>query len=190
MECLNGLCTDPEVCTCLWGFQNVGNSFNCTRFENSIITFSLKGKLTSSEGEVLSSLNISELGIFNDYKFVNLLLSRNTPYIPNEEPVITLNCSSNNTHSEIQNVEVVFECEIETVTRVTKTKTSDSTGTYHQKNEKHSLETKQNKNETSFELIINALSYIEKEKIRNDYFDEDTTEGVKHWCPSSNTIKG
>lgn len=188
-ECLNGLCTDPEVCTCLWGFQSVGNSSNCTRSESSIISYSSKGKLTSSEGEVLSSLNISEIGIFNDNKFVNLLLSRNTPYIPNEEPVITLTCSSNKPHSEIQNVEVVFECEIENVTRVTKTTTSDTAGTFYQKNEENSLETQQNKNETSFELILNALSYIEKEKIRNDYFDQDTTEDVKHWCHSSNITK-
>lgn len=190
-ECLNGLCTDPEVCTCLWGFQSVGSSSNCTRSNNSSISYSLKGKLTSSEGEVLSSLNISEIAIFNGNNFVNLLLTTNKPYFPSEESVITLNCSSNNNpDSEIQNVEVVFECEIETVTRVTKTKTSDTTGTYYQKNEINSLETKKIKNETSFELIINALSYIEKEKIRNDYFDKDTTEDVKHWCLSSNTTKG
>lgn len=188
-KCINGLCMDPEVCTCLWGFQSVGNSYNCTRSYNTILSYSLKGKLPSSGGEILSSLHLSQSGIFDDNTFLNLLLSRNTPYFSNEEPVITLNCSSNNPDSEIQNVEVVFECEIETVTRETKTNTSDTTGTYYQKNQNNSLETEKTKNESSFELIINALPYIEKENITNNYFDKDTTE-VERWCLSSSRING
>lgn len=68
-----------------------------------------------SEEKEISPPKISILSNLDDCVLLKMMHSKNLPYLCDAESVITLNCSSN---YSVQEGELIFECEIETVTLV------------------------------------------------------------------------
>lgn len=174
-ECLNGLCTDPEICTCLWGFLSLGNSSNCSIVEISALSCSFRGLMilsNESEEQDISPINISILSNLNDCVFLKMIHLKNLLYSRKAESVITLNCSSSSSDSEVPDgVELIFECEIETVAQLLSTIDSE-TSTYTEDSTVSSTYLMQYEEGSS----VSAVDYYYDENQTNSLESDSTSE--------------